>query len=54
MNILIADWELSTVIDNAEADDLLIDDSAFDGESGEKKVDVVDSNEKNIGSWIFD
>jgi hypothetical protein len=54
VNILIADWKLSTGIDNAEADDLLIDDSAFDGESGEKKVDVVDSNEKNIGSWIFD
>jgi len=54
-NILIADWELSTVIDNTEAGDLLIDDSAFGETDGsEKKVDVVDSNEKNLGSWIFD
>ena len=54
-NILVADWERETVIDNAEADNLLIDGSAFEGENaGEKKVDVVDSNENPLGSWIFD
>jgi len=52
-NVLIADWEQETVIDNAVADNLLIDGSAFENE-GEKEIDVVDESEQSLGSWIFD
>ncbi len=54
-NILIADWELDTVIDNTEANSLIIDDSAFDSDTeAEKQIDVIDSDENALGTWIFD
>ncbi|MBQ3126721.1 MAG: hypothetical protein IJC15_06585, partial [Clostridia bacterium] len=55
-NILIADWENDTQLVNSDidAENLLIDGSAFD-ESGEKKIDIVEGEQEiYLGSWIFD
>ena len=55
-NILLADWENDTQIVNSDidAENLLIDGSAFE-ENGEKKIDIVEGEEETyVGSWIFD
>ncbi len=52
-NILVVDWETDTQIINKEADDLIIDSSAFN-ESGVKEICVVDDDENTIGTWLFE
>ena len=48
------DW-VDRRIDNAIADELIIDRSAFSTDTQtEKKIDVIDPNENPLGSWIFD
>ena len=51
-NILVSDWDLATQIVNGEAQDLLIDVSAFE-KDGEKQIDVVDETENSVGIWNF-
>lgn len=55
VNVLISDWTQETQIVDKEADGLVIDGSAFDMVTEEKKViDVVDEHENALGTWIFD
>lgn len=52
-NKLVSDWELDTWILNEDADDLILDSSAFD-ETGEKEIEVLDKEENSLGTWSFD
>lgn len=51
-NKLVCDWEDGTVILNDEAEDLMIDASAFDAQN-QKTVDVFNKEEQSIGTWNF-
>jgi len=51
-NYLTADWDLETNILNDEAGQLLLDAAAFEAE-GEKCIDVLNAQEKSIGTWSF-
>ena len=52
-NILIADWNTDTQIINEEADELIINSTAFD-EEGVKEICIVDSDENIVGTWLFE
>lgn len=52
-NRLVSDWSLDTCILNEEADDLMLDASAFESK-GEKEIEVLDKEGASLGTWSFD
>lgn len=54
-NILISDWGQETQISNEDTGNMVLDPSAFDTKTDNKKtIHVVDENEDAVGTWVFD
>ncbi len=54
-NVLISDWEQETQISNEDTGNMILDSSAFDTETDNKKtIHIVDEHENAIGTWFFD